>query len=83
VPTATLATGASEDDRDDMLGASEDDREDVVRCEYMVPAVPERIRGGKSRIEGGEMDLSACRYGDGRRFWIAAGKDRVLELLAA
>lgn len=81
VPIATLEVGAIEDDLDDMLGASDDDREDVARCVLVVPAVPERIKGGRSRMEGGEIDLPVVRYGDGRRLWQEAGKDRVLWLL--
>ena len=81
MPMLPLEFGASDDDRDDMLGASEDDRDDVVRCVLVVPAVPERIKGGRSRIEGGEIDLPVCRYGDGRRLWQEAGKERLLALL--
>jgi hypothetical protein len=67
VPMLPREAGARDDDRDDMLGATEDDREDVVRWVLVVPAVPERTKGGRSRIDGGDIDLPVCRYGDGRR----------------
>lgn len=56
-----LETGARDDERDDMLGASDDDLEELVRCVLMVPSVPERIKGGRSRRDGGEIDLPVCR----------------------
>lgn len=46
--------GANEEDLDLDDGAREDDLELEWLC--MVPAVPDRIKGGKSRIEGGEME---------------------------
>jgi hypothetical protein len=61
VPMVPLETGARDDDRDDVLGASDEDREEVVRCVLIVPSVPEWIKGGRSRIDGGEIDLPVCR----------------------
>ena len=77
-------TGARDDDRDDVLGAREDERDDEVLA---VPNVLVRLledRGGRSRIEGGEMErLPPWRNGegDGRRFCPVVGRERVLALV--
>ena len=77
---AVLILGASDDDRDELLGARDDDRDE----EFLWPkllAVPERDKGGRSRIDGGELErLVIIRKGDGRRLWLGAGNERVLEL---
>jgi len=72
--------GAREEDRDVVLGAREDDREDEVLWVPVVFEVPERMSGGRSRIDGGDIDLLPLPYrnGDGRRLWLGAGRDKVL-----
>jgi len=47
--------GASDEDLDRHDGARDDDRELEWLC--IVPEFPERISGGRSRMEGGEIDL--------------------------
>ena len=66
---ALRSDGAKEEERDELLGASDDERDDDVLWEMKVFAVPERDNGGRSLIDGGEIEplLSAERYGDGLR----------------
>ena len=77
---AVLILGASDEDRDELLGARDDDRDE----EFLWPkglVVPERDNGGRSRIDGGELErVVIIRKGDGRRLWLGAGKERVLVL---
>jgi hypothetical protein len=46
--------GASDEDR--VLGARDEERDEEGQCELMVLEVPVRIRGGRSRADGGDID---------------------------
>lgn len=72
--------GARDDDLDRDDGANDDDRELEWLCRVF--EVPDLISGGRSRIDGGEIDLLwlLCLYGDGLRLWLGAGRDSVLWL---
>jgi len=55
-----LKLGAREDDREEELGAEDEERDEEPLL-WLVPAVPERVKGGRSRMEGGEDRPDACR----------------------
>ena len=77
---AVLILGASDEDRDELLGARDDERDEEVLWPKVL-AAPERDNGGRSRIDGGELErLVIVRKGDGRRLWLGAGSERVLAL---
>ena len=66
---ALRSDGAKDEDRDELLGASDEEREEDVLWKMREFAVPERDSGGRSLIDGGDIEplLGAERYGDGPR----------------